>query len=354
MKVGLITFHDTTNFGSLLQTYGLYRAIENCGVECEVIDYQCKSIVERELPRKVRFTPNPIGLAKQLWNRYVMTKKYNDLSHFLKHNMQLGTKCNRATVTSIDGVYDKYVVGSDIVWGMDITDSDTAYFLDFVSDKNRKLAYASSVGTPWSPEEKSSLRPLLQDFNAIAVRENESADWVEELTSERPDVVCDPTMLLSGAEWSKHKSDKYKGRNYVFVYFNDSEGRCLEMAKEYAKQHNLEVYYVNYWGPIKGVHSVRPYSLEDFLSLIFYAQRVFTASYHGMLFSVYFERNFIFFNRAHKSRMRTLAQKLNVENCDGASVKVDALPIVDYNVVNQSVEEYRNYSMERLRQMLKL
>ena len=129
----------------------------------------------------MRFTPNPIGLAKQLWNRYVMTKKYNDLSHFLKHNMQLGTKCNRATVTSIDGVYDKYVVGSDIVWGMDITDSDTAYFLDFVSDKNRKLAYASSVGTPWSPEEKNSLRPLLQEFSTIAVRENESADWVEEL-----------------------------------------------------------------------------------------------------------------------------------------------------------------------------
>ena len=50
MKVGLITFHDTTNFGSLLQTYGLYRAIEKCGAECEVIDYQCKSIVERELP----------------------------------------------------------------------------------------------------------------------------------------------------------------------------------------------------------------------------------------------------------------------------------------------------------------
>ena len=69
MKVGLITFHDTTNFGSLLQTYGLYRAIEKCGAECEVIDYQCKSIVERELPRKVQFTPNLLNFAKQLWSR---------------------------------------------------------------------------------------------------------------------------------------------------------------------------------------------------------------------------------------------------------------------------------------------
>ena len=354
MKVGLITFHDTTNFGSLLQTYGLYRAIEKCGVECEVIDYQCKSIVERELPRKVRFTPNPLGLAKQLWNRYVMTKKYGKLSHFLKQNMQLGTRCNRENVNSVDGVYDKYIVGSDIVWGLDITNSDTAYFLDFVDCKDKKLAYSSSVGTPWSDDEKMMLRPLLQNFNAIAVRENESADWVEELTSKRPDVVCDPTMLLSGVEWGAFKSDKYKNHNYVFVYFNDSEGRCLEMAKEYAKQHNLEVYYVNYWGPIKGVRSVRPYSLEDFLSLIFYAQRVFTASYHGMLFSTYFEKNFVFFNRAHKSRMRTLAQKLNVEHCDGECVDVTNLPNVNYCSVNEAVEEYLIYSIGRLEQMLKL
>ena len=354
MKVGLITFHDTTNFGSLLQTYGLYRAVEKCGEECEVIDYQCKSIVDRELPRKIRFTLNPLGLAKQLWNRYVMTKKYDKLLHFLKQNMQLGTKCNRENVKSVDGVYDRYIVGSDIVWGLDITNSDTAYFLDFVSCGDKKLAYSSSVGTPWSDEEKIMLRPLLLDFNMIAVRENESADWVEELTSKRPDVVCDPTMLLSGSEWSAIKSDKYKNHNYVFVYFNDSDGRCLEMAKRYAKQHNLEVYYVNYGGPIKGVHSVRPYSLEEFLSLIFYAQRVFTASYHGMLFSTYFEKDFVFFNRAHKSRMRTLAQKLNVERCDGALVDVNNLPDVDYKLVNAAVEEYRNYSMDRLRQMLKL
>ena len=198
------------------------------------------------------------------------------------------------------------------------------------------------------------LRPLLQDFKYISVREQESAEWVEELISKRPDVVCDPTMLLRGSEWSRFKSDKYKGRNYIFVYFNDSEGHCLKMAKQYAQKYGLKVYYVNYWGSIDGVCSVRPYSLEDFLSLIFYAQRIFTASYHGMLYSIYFEKDFIFFNRAHKSRMRTLAKKLNVEHCDGETVNVDNLPSINYSKVNQSVEEYRNYSIERLKYLLNL
>lgn len=38
-KIGLITIHDTLNYGSLLQTYALYKAIESLGVEIELIDY---------------------------------------------------------------------------------------------------------------------------------------------------------------------------------------------------------------------------------------------------------------------------------------------------------------------------
>ena len=40
-KVGIITFHRTTNFGSLLQTYGLYKKIELLGKTPEIIDYRC-------------------------------------------------------------------------------------------------------------------------------------------------------------------------------------------------------------------------------------------------------------------------------------------------------------------------
>ena len=41
MKIGLITYHHTTNFGSLLQTYGLYKKVKDLGFECEIIDYEC-------------------------------------------------------------------------------------------------------------------------------------------------------------------------------------------------------------------------------------------------------------------------------------------------------------------------
>lgn len=352
MKIGILTFHDTTNFGSLLQTYGLYKAIEKLGRECEVIDYQCQSIVERELPRPIKFTFNVRLLARQLLLHYFATKKYRALSKFSVKRLKLSRRYDRSDISKSDNNYDKYVVGSDIVWGLDITKGDTAYFLDFVSDKSRKFAFSSSIGNPWEEKDKTVIRPLVSEFSYIAVREEESAQWIEELTSQKPDVVCDPTMLISSDEWAEIKSDKYKEQKYVLVYFDNSQHSCLNMAKQYAKQHNLKVLFINYGIPVKGVCSVHPYSLEDFLSLIYYADRVFTASYHGMLFSVYFNKQFVYFNRAHKSRMNTLAKRLNVQNCNGEEVDVMKMPMVDYDTVNNLVEQYRNHSIEKLKYIL--
>ena len=39
-SIGLITYHHTTNFGSLLQTYALYKTVTQMGYNCKVIDYR--------------------------------------------------------------------------------------------------------------------------------------------------------------------------------------------------------------------------------------------------------------------------------------------------------------------------
>ena len=38
MKVGIITIHNSPNYGASLQSYALYRYIANQGVDCEIID----------------------------------------------------------------------------------------------------------------------------------------------------------------------------------------------------------------------------------------------------------------------------------------------------------------------------
>lgn len=352
MKIGLITFHDTTNFGSLLQTYGLYKKINDLGYDCDVIDYQCENIIKREIPAPLKLTLNPKAFLKDLIFGGIIRKKYKELHRFLTSEIKLGKRCDKRSIQELRFQYDKFVIGSDITWGMDIIDKDLTFFLNFETCSKKKTAFSASVGNPWTKDEKLLIDPLIKEFCYIAVREDESADWVEELTGERPRVVCDPTMLITADDWKRYCYKRKDADRYVLVYFDNKNGDCLKTAKEYAAKHDLKVKLVGYGMSRKDVDIVRPLSLEDFLSLINDAAFVVTASYHGMLFSIYFNRQFAYYNRAHKSRMNTLARKLRVTDREGAEYDVLKMQPIDYDNVNAAVEEYRNYSINCLKELL--
>ena len=71
----------------------------------------------------------------------------------------------------------------------------------------------------FQPEEyQQKYKELLSDFDEILVREDYGADIVENLTEKRPEVVCDPTLLLTAEEWDKLLVEpKYKEK-YILVY----------------------------------------------------------------------------------------------------------------------------------------
>ena len=67
-----------------------------------------------------------------------------------------------------------------------------------------------------------------------------------------------------------------------------------------------------------------------------------------MLFSIYFNKQFVYFNRAHKSRMNTLAKKLGVAMCAGEGKDVLQMKEIEYSSINRKVKEFRNESLEVL------
>ena len=42
MKIGILTFHRTTNYGAALQAYALQQTLIGQGHDAEIIDYNCK------------------------------------------------------------------------------------------------------------------------------------------------------------------------------------------------------------------------------------------------------------------------------------------------------------------------
>lgn len=353
MKIGLITFHRTTNFGSSLQTFGLYKKINNMGYDCELVDYRCPAIEKREgIDEKLILNQSLKNIVKSILFQPKKKKKYKALQDFSNNNMRLTKPYTPNTIIEIDEKYEKIFIGSDIVWGRDITNYDYTYFLNFVSNREKKYAFASSVGDYDDKGDNSTVSKLLSDFNRIAVRETEAVNWVKKLTGKDIDLVCDPTMLLTESEWTQIIPSNRKYSNYVLIYFRNKKN--MSDAMEYAKMHHKKVVVINYELPILNVINEKPILLNDFLGLIRFADCVFTASYHGMLFSLYYNKLFYFYTRAHKSRVLSLAERVGVlDRCgDDIDVCKDSSSI-DYKVVNMRMEKFRNESIQILSEMLR-
>ncbi len=349
-KVGIVTFHRSTNFGSYLQAYALYRKICDLGCDCEIIDYRCPAIEQREgLASRIR---GPKDLARKLVYGPAIERKSRALGEFAKENITLSRPYTPEDIREAAGEYDVVVAGSDIIWGRDITEGDLTYFLDFAGEGTKKVAFASSVGGYDPQDSDEEVARLLKRMKRIAVREDGAVDWVRRLSGGAADLVCDPTMLLTAEEWDAYVRPQTYGGGYVLVYFDSPDGSCLTDACAYAERHGLKVRFVNHHRPAKGVENVKPASLAEFLGLIKCADTVFTASYHGMLFSLYYGRDMRFYTRAHSTRVLSLAKRIGVTGRCGDGTCGAELPDIDWAEVNGSIEAFRRESIAVLEDMV--
>lgn len=340
MKTGIITFHDTTNYGANLQAYSLFKAIKSLGYDCEIINYKCENIIRRELPfiNMHGSLRNFIGSLIRYPKRAV---KHFNLLQFIKRYEQISHKIyTRKNIAKANSVYDNFIVGSDILWNLSISGNDFSYFLDFADDRHGKFSYATSIGEAWTESEKAKLKKYLSRFNEVAVREKEAVAWVNELYEKKANLVCDPTMLIKPEEWELF-TKKQKYGKYVLVYLPNE--KCLKDARNFSKVNNLKLVELKFYD-----------SIEIFLSKIKYAEYIFTGSYHGFLFSLYFHTNIMFYNFQDTSRMRFLAEKFNIENHDATNLlEIKEIPEIDWDFIDSVREEFRESSLDYLKGILK-
>ena len=353
LKYGLITIHATRNYGSLLQTYSTYKAVQELGKDIELIDYRNEAIEEREKP----ISEKKINSVKDLIKRMLWGKdealKYEGVINFLNQNTIMSKKFDKNDISNSNSLYDVFISGSDIVWGLNITGSDYTYFLDFTADDKKRISFSSSAGTKWTLEEKEKIKPLLERYDSISVREQLAADWVFDLLNRKVDVTCDPTMLWDTQFWKKFVLPDYAPKEkYVLIYAVNPDKKNIKDGIDYAKKQGMKAYFVNFYTPVKGTKTIRPVTVQQWITLFANADTVFSASYHGLLFSLYFERNVFFYNRGEKSRMISLSKELGIENREGIGNNVEKDIPIDYEYVKKILEKKRSDSWEYLKRVL--
>ena len=347
MKIGLLTIHDTSNFGSLLQTYALYRIIMENGFDCEVIDYECDAISKREIPQP-NFSKNIKNIIRQLFFTPAKIKKYQCLTEWRCSHIKMSSeKYNKSNINKTSTYYDLFIVGSDLVWGADITGYDYTYFLDFLTDNTKKYAFASSMGSGWLDDK---IAKLLSQFQFISVREQDAAEKIETLIGKRITTVADPTMLISPQEWVKLKRDVNIKNSYVLIYYKDKRNKIFDDAKKFAKLNNCSIYYINYSKPVIGMHNIKPLYIEEFLGLIYGARAIFSGSYHGLLFSLYFHKEIYAYKQAHSFRMDNIQNVLRIDN----HISSSELLYIDNRQAqyDNRIDTFRKYSISILKEKI--
>jgi hypothetical protein len=357
VRVGIITFHNSYNFGSALQAYALQTAVGDMGHEATIIDYR-----SRNFDQYLLLTPrHPRQTLKVISHFSAYVRRRQSFRRFWTKWLRLTSRhykwTNEGQLEELPAQFDAFVCGSDQIWNLDATQGVVGpYFLSFAGNR-RRVAYAPSLAhTSFRPEyfDKRQVAALLGMFDAISVRERETVGLFQPLVGKKIKVTLDPTLLLSADTYRAIATPRLITGDYVFVY---QLADCPEMIESVievaAKCHTRVVYVSEHKLPIQNSVNLFGVGPEDFVSLVANADRVFTNSFHATVFSLLFHRPFQSFSSdGSGSRMRDLLGSLGLESSFSDHKDIDPLPIIDWDDVDRRIAHLRDDSLRFLREAL--
>lgn len=307
-KIGIISYYyKSINFGGVLQAYALCYYLRGLGYDAEQIRYLSNPPRTPPPPFLVRLRRLTV---KKLWHRLAtwalrgrVRKQAAALAAFAEASVPHSAGIYTAeTIRDCRG-YDAYIAGSDQIWNPAWYES--AYFLPFVPDGTKKIAYAPSLGCASLTEEEAALfRENLKGFSAVSVREADSVELLSPLSPVPVEWLPDPALLLAREQWDEICADRLVQKPYVFCYFLGEDLLSRRLALDFAKKRGLRVVsFLHLQGGYHeydaGVEDKRLYGVPpgEFLSLIKYADYIFTDSFHAVVFSELYGREYAVFQR---------------------------------------------------------
>lgn len=322
MKIGIITFHKAENFGSALQAYALSSYLEKTGNEVRIIDFiYPHDMRQYHLFRTHIYRERPKALLGDLCYLRKNLAKKNAFKSFWKTYLKLTPRqyvFGTDTINETNEMFDTFICGSDQIWNINCTQIPIPeYFLDFASDRRRKIAYAPSMPCGFDKKYHIQVADLISRLDWISVREALTVEYLkDELQIVKPVYnTADPTMLLPAEDYIKAFCSKKENEKYIFVYMlGDSEImkdiiNCTLSIKE---KTGLKIKYVfirriKNFPDAEYCFGIGP---DKFLDDIYNADYVVTDSFHATVFSLMFKKAlFVFGRKDSELRMKELLKE---------------------------------------------
>lgn len=361
MKIGIITLNDFNNYGNRLQVYALQKALCNIGVEESVEMLVDRKQFQNRFTHKKSFVSKVVG--KLVWiNQKRKKHKYFKLNKnrrecfigFSKKYIKMSQSVLSLEELSLCN-FDYFIAGSDQIWNpyFAATPFD---FLSFCADE-KKISYAASFGIENIPDELLEMyKEGITSFRSLSVREATGKEMCSILGRNDVELVCDPTFLLQRGEWNEI-CERHKNRpnsTYVLVYIlmnanssNSMNKKLLKHAKKYAKDNNLQLVVLAdpSW---QDYYDASP---SEFIDYVKNAELIFTNSFHCVVFSIIFHKQFWISGRTGlNSRINTLLSYFSFDD----RKNFNTIKEIDYDTTDKILSELRNSGLKYLQKELNI
>lgn len=349
MKISLITIWHIGNYGAEMQSYATIKTLQEMGHDVSMIDIRLTDALPKSFKYKIASLFGRTSLLshkyEKFWRLYFpTTRRYHSIQE----------------LRTSPPVSDVYLVGSDQVWNPALTTTlAKAFFLDFGDSSTRRVAYASSFGFAEFPDEfsfKETYLELLANMDAISCREESGVQLLQKLGIDSINVL-DPTLLRR--DYHELTGEISEMNSLVFYPIGNNLEPVELFAIRIAEQLNLTYSNLMHRSYKFGRLFCDGLSVQDWIRSIASAKIIVTTSFHGVAFSLVYQRQFVVIisNRNRASRITNLLNKLNLSDryfytVEDAQASNCWETQIDYEQVSRKLETLRIASVEFLKHAL--
>ena len=363
-KVGILSMQRIKNYGSFLQAYGLKKVIENMGHSVEFVDYHIEKTVLDDNSGK----NDKINKAiKALEGNAPLFQKIQ----YIIHKKNFGKKYYKILGVNDEPNYlprlDTLVIGSDEVFNCIQSNKNVGYSMElFGKDNNAKktITYAASFGNTTLEKIKKynkteEIAKLLNNINAISVRDENSGKIVKDLTEKEVEYNLDPVLIYDYMNECELIPNLDTNEKYmiVYAYANRISNEEAKYIKLFAKSKKLKVYAIG--GPQKCADKFIDCSPFEVLAYFKNAEMIITDTFHGSIFSIINQKRFTTIVRrsqgnsyGNEEKLTDLLRRLNLNDCivyniNDVEKKIEKK--IDYHLTNEIIENERKKTYSYLK-----
>lgn len=305
--IGVLGVWPGLNYGSALTYYALQQKLKEFGLSPLMIDKPGadKNDIERLDTHSRRFAKNHFYISK---------------ARALKDMHDLNRYC------------DSFIIGSDQVWNYGISRNfGKSFYLDFVNDDKKKIAYAASFGHEVDfapPAERVAISRLMQRFDAIAVREDTGVRLCKDIYGVDATHVLDPVFIIDQEQYHElaSRSKRKEEGPYMLAYILDVTPEKKELMLQMSRNLGLRLVVLLDGFSDSAEKNRKLLDLDENIRMhievydwLYYfknASYVLTDSFHGMSYSILFGKQFLPLTNKRRgyTRFESLARLLRFED----------------------------------------